>query len=43
MEAGGWKSSRLFLEVYAHSEQAGRNVSDLFDRQAKKAKEEKDE
>jgi len=36
MEAGGWKSSKQFLETYAHSEQAGRITSDLFDAQAKK-------
>lgn len=33
MDAGGWKSSRLFMETYVHSHQAGRRVAELFDRQ----------
>ncbi|MEK9755087.1 MAG: tyrosine-type recombinase/integrase [Rhodospirillaceae bacterium] len=31
MDAGGWKSARLMLETYAHSDQAGRAVAALFD------------
>jgi integrase len=33
MEAGGWKSSQVFLETYAHTEDAGRMVADKFNRQ----------
>lgn len=33
MEAGGWKSAKLFMETYVHSEEAGRNVAGIFDRQ----------
>ncbi|KQT54584.1 hypothetical protein ASG43_03090 [Aureimonas sp. Leaf454] len=33
MEAGDWKSSRLFLETYAKSEKAGQITADLFDAQ----------
>jgi integrase len=32
MQAGGWKSSKVFLETYVHSGTAGRDVSDLFNR-----------
>ena len=30
MDAGGWKSSTIFLETYAHSLDAGRTVRDRF-------------
>jgi len=30
MEAGGWKSSRIFLEVYVQSDDGGRIVADRF-------------
>jgi integrase len=30
MEAGGWKSSSVFLETYVHSRNAGRLVADAF-------------
>jgi len=30
MEAGGWKSSVVFLETYVHSRNAGRSVADRF-------------
>lgn len=30
MDAGGWKSSTIFLETYAHSINAGRTVMDRF-------------
>lgn len=30
MEAGGWKSSTIFLETYAHTIDAGRVVADTF-------------
>ncbi len=30
MDAGGWKSSAIFLETYAHSLNAGRAVADRF-------------
>lgn len=30
MDAGGWKSSQIFLETYAHSVEAGRLVMDRF-------------
>ncbi len=33
MEAGGWKSAKLFMETYVHSDEAGRKVADLFDRE----------
>lgn len=33
MDAGGWKTSTIFLETYAHSIDAGRTVRDLFDAQ----------
>jgi integrase len=32
MEAGRWKSARLFLETYVHSDEAGRAVADLLTR-----------
>ena len=31
MEAGGWKTARMVLEIYAHEEGAGRAIADLFD------------
>ena len=31
MDAGGWKSSALFLETYVHSQDAGRNLAAKFD------------
>lgn len=31
MEAGGWKSAKLFLETYVHSHDAGRNLAAKFD------------
>lgn len=34
MDAGGWKSSVIFLETYAHSTEAGRLVMDRFNAQA---------
>lgn len=34
MEAGGWKSAKLFMETYVHSEEAGRNIAGIFDRQS---------
>jgi integrase len=33
MDAGGWKSARLFMETYVHSDEAGRNVASIFDRE----------
>lgn len=33
MDAGGWKSASLFMQTYVHSEEAGRNVAGIFDRQ----------
>lgn len=33
MEAGGWKSARLFVETYVHSSEGGKNVAAIFDRQ----------
>lgn len=33
MEAGGWKSARLFMETYVHSTEGGKNVATLFDQQ----------
>lgn len=32
MEAGGWKSIKVFLETYVHTDNAGRTVSDAFNR-----------
>lgn len=34
MEAGGWKSAKLFLETYVHSNEAGRNIAAIFDGQS---------
>jgi integrase len=31
MEAGGWKSARVYIETYVHAPDAGRTVADLFD------------
>lgn len=31
MEAGGWKTARMVLEIYAHEEAAGRDIAELFD------------
>jgi integrase len=31
MDAGGWKSAKLFMETYVHSEEAGRNIAGIFD------------
>jgi len=33
MDAGGWKSAKLFMETYVHSSQAGKNIAEMFDRQ----------
>jgi integrase len=33
MDAGGWKSAKLFMETYVHSQEAGRSVAALFDRE----------
>lgn len=33
MDAGGWKSAALFMETYVHSDEAGRNVAAIFDKQ----------
>lgn len=33
MDAGGWKSAKLFLETYVHSSDAGRKLADKFDKQ----------
>jgi integrase len=33
MEAGGWKSARLFLETYVHADGAGRDLAAIFDAQ----------
>lgn len=32
MEAGGWRSTKVFLETYVHTDNAGRTVSDVFNR-----------
>lgn len=34
MDAGGWKSAALFMQTYVHSEEAGRNVAGIFDRES---------
>lgn len=34
MEAGGWKFASLFMQTYVHTEEAGRNVAGIFDRDA---------
>lgn len=31
MEGGRWKTARMVLEIYAHAEDAGRKIADLFD------------
>lgn len=33
MDAGGWKSSVVFLETYSHTENAGHMVADAFNRE----------
>lgn len=33
MEAGGWKSAKLFMETYVHSNDAGKAVAAIFDEQ----------
>lgn len=33
MDAGRWKSSKIFLETYSHTENAGRFVADTFNKQ----------
>lgn len=33
MEAGGWKSAKLFLETYVHADGAGRDLAAIFDAQ----------
>ena len=33
MEAGGWKSSKLFMDTYVHARQGARRVAALFDAQ----------
>ena len=33
MEAGGWKSAKLFMETYVHADKAGQNVAARFDAQ----------
>lgn len=33
MDAGGWKSAKLFMETYVHSHEAGQTVAAKFDRQ----------
>lgn len=32
MDAGGWKSAKLFMETYVHSDEAGRTVAAIFDK-----------
>lgn len=32
MDAGGWKSAKLFLETYVHSDAAGKKLADKFDK-----------
>ena len=34
MDAGRWKSAKLFLETYVHCEEAGRSVAAIFDKKA---------
>ncbi|GLQ36699.1 prophage integrase IntD [Rhizobium albus] len=34
MDAGGWKSAKLFLETYVHSREAGRSLAEKFDAQS---------
>ena len=31
MEAGGWKSARLFIETYVHADEAAKKVAAMFD------------
>ncbi len=33
MDAGGWKSAKLFLETYVHSHDAGKKLAEKFDKQ----------
>ncbi|NTF35524.1 tyrosine-type recombinase/integrase [Agrobacterium rubi] len=33
MDAGGWKSAKLFLETYVHSRDAGKSLAEKFDKQ----------
>ena len=33
MDAGGWKSAKLFMETYVHSHEAGRSLAEKFDQQ----------
>lgn len=33
MEAGGWKSAKLFLETYVHADSAGKELAAIFDAQ----------
>lgn len=33
MEAGGWKSAKLFMETYVHTSDAGKTVAAIFDGQ----------
>ena len=33
MDAGGWKSAKLFLETYVHSKDAGKSLAEKFDKQ----------
>jgi integrase len=33
MEAGGWKSSKLFMDTYVHARKGARRVAELFDAQ----------
>lgn len=32
MDAGGWKTARMFLEVYVHSRQAGHRMASMIDK-----------
>lgn len=33
MDAGDWKSAKLFMETYVHSRDAARNIAAKFDEQ----------
>ena len=33
MEAGGWKSARLFMETYVHSDDGGKTIAEKLDKQ----------
>lgn len=33
MDAGGWKSAKLFLETYVHSKNAGKTLAEKLDKQ----------